>query len=329
MKPFRSGSQARLDGIRKTRGAGACREAFRAQAGKDAREAALLLGDNSLSFGTLYVLQPEITGLLREDELSYRDRTALRFCALASEPCKMAEENQPRFEAGEDARPVLLWMFGTGAADDGLSEAFDKTLDLAAAVLIRTYREESILPEAAELIFRRYRRGAYLHDLIWAYFKARSTDTLRIVARYLRSPVKKDAELARSLLHLPEDGANAAGGAQYGKYLSWLKENEPYLYFTQESYQLTNAPSPCGVDLGAKFLCKEISHKSRRPLASLTREEEEHLNGFNNAEEEAQEALARYSHRLHDEAPARWNQWMQYPVSRQMELLGYGRRELV
>lgn len=327
MNTFRSGRQARLDGIRKSRGAEACREAFRAQAEKDEREAALMLGDNGLSFGTWYILRPEIAGLLREEELSYRDRTALRFCSLASEPCKNPEENQPRFEAGEDARPVLLWMFKTGAADDGLSEAYDQTLDLAAAVLIRTYREESILPEAAELIFRRYRRGAYLHDLIWAYFKTRSTNALRIIARYLRSPVKKDVELARSLLHLSENDAD--GKTQYGNYLSWLKENEPYLYFTQESYQLTNAPSPCGVDLGAKFLCKEISHKSRRPLAPLTREEKERLSGFRQAEKEAQEALAQYSRRLHEDSPSRWDQWMQYPVGRQMELLGYGRRELV
>lgn len=327
MNTSHSGRAARLDLIRRSRGATACRETFRRLALENKQEAARLLGDVRLTFGTLFVLRPEIAELLPEDELSYRDRTALQFCSRTAEANKAIDEDHPRFSAGEDAHPVLLWMFTTGAEDDGLSGEFDRILDLAAAVLIRTYREESILPAAAELIFRRYRRGAYLHDLIWAYFKARSKDALRIVAGRLRSPVRKDIELARSLLHLSEDGAE--GRKQYGEYLSWLRENGPYLYFTGESYQLTNAPSPCGVDLGAKFLCKEISPRSRRPLAPLTREEEERLNGFNGAGDEAKETLARYSRELHEEDPSRWSRWMQYPVSRQIEIAGYGRRELI
>ena len=327
MTAFHSGQRARLDLIRRARGAGACRETFRGLARENKREAARLLGDGRLAFGTLFVLRPEIAEFLPEEDLSYRDRTALQFCDRASQANKAIDDDCPRFSAGEDAHPVLLWMFTTGTEDDGLSEEFDRVLDLAAAVLIRTYREESILPAAAELIFRRYRRGSYLHDLIWAYFKTRSTDALRIIAGHLRSPVRKDVELARSLLHLPENGAE--GRKQYGEYLSWLRENGPYLYFTGESYQLTNAPSPCGVDLGAKFLCREISPRSRRPLTPLTREEEERLSGFNGAGDEEKETLARYSRKLHDDDPSGWNRWMQYPVSRQIEIAGYGRRELI
>lgn len=330
MNAYRSRREATLERIRRARGAVACREAFRALARDNARETARLLGDGRLKFGTLFVLRPEIAEFLPEEELSFRDRTALLFCGGAERACKTAVDGEhPRFTAGESERPVLLWIFTTGTEDDGLCGEFDRVLDLAAAVLIRTYREESILPAAAKLIFRRHRRGAYLHDLIWAYFKARGTDALRIIAGYLRSPVRSDAELARSLLHLTESGASEGGGKQYGEYLSWLRENGPYLYFTGESYQLTNAPSPCGVDLGAKFLCREISHRNRKPLAPLTREEQESLNSFNGAGDAEKETLARYSGKLHEKNPARWNKWMRYPVSRQIEIAGYGRRELV
>ena len=321
--------RTRLDRIRHTKGIAVCREAFRTLAKSDAENAARLLGDVRLKFGTLFTLRTDIEELLPESSLTYRDRTALHFCDSAAKTGKSIDEERPRFFAGEDARPVLLWIFTSGAEDDGLCGEFDRILDLAAAYLIRTYREESILPAAAELIFRRYRRGAYLHDLIWAYFKAGSTEALRIVANYLRSPVQKDVELARSLLHLTENGPRENGRKQYSKYLFWLKENDPYLYFTGESYQLTTAPSPCGVDLGAKFLCRKISPRSRKPFTPLSKEEKEHLNDFFEATDEAKETLARYSQKLHENNPSRWNRWMEYPVSRQIETAGYGRRKLV
>lgn len=304
-----SQSSARLDRIRHMRGAAACRGFFRALARRDPREAARLLGDKRLAFGTLFLLRPDIDAFLPEKLLSYRDQTALRFCLKCSEACrKEADEKYTRPGTGEDARPVLLWIFTTGAADDGLCEEFDRVLDLAAAALIRLYREESILPAAAALIFRRRRRGSCLHDLIWAYFQAHSTAALRMIAEYLRSHDPKDTELARSLLHLPENETD--NRRAYRAYLAWLKENDPYLYFTEESYQLTSAPVPCGVDLNAKFLCRKISRQSRSPASPLAPEETERLNAFRSAGAEEKEALARYSASLHRQNPNQWKKWM-------------------
>jgi hypothetical protein len=227
---------------------------------------------------------------------------------------------------------VLLWMFHTGAADDGLNNQFDQTLDIVASVLVKTHHEKAILPVVAELIFKRNQKGAYLHDLTWIFFQARDANALRFIAGHLRSSDEKEVELARTLLNLSPDvplKTYQDKQRQYTTYLSWLRQNSPYVYFTGESLQLTNSPIPCGVNQEAKYLCKNISPRSRQPLVPLTEPERTSLQNFNDIEEEEKAILAEYSQKLHDQNSPNWNQWMQLPVSKQIQVAKYGRRDLI
>lgn len=324
-----------FDCIRRARGNDACKNTFRRLL-KERKQAAIrLLNDNQLYFASLFILKPEIEKFEMDDqELGERNRIALNICGKISERKNLNSDSVSPFPLNDEkVHSVLLWMFNTGSADDGLSDEFDKIIDISASILVKTHHEKAILPTVAELIFKRNRKGAYTHDLIWAFFQARDSQSLRVIAGYLRSSQRKDSELAHTLLHLPENlqaGPNNSKENQYRTYLSWLQENSPYLYFTNESFQLTNSPKPCEVNLEAKYLCKDSSPKGRRVMTDLTEEDYGYLNNFSGIQEEEDRAvLANFSNKLHQQDPPQWNQWMQAPIDQQIQVAKYGRREFV
>lgn len=319
-----------LDCIRRTRGIRVCRNSFRSLALSRRETAVRLVNGDSLLFATLYVLQPVLSELNLDGLLSERDRTALKICDRITQEKKAGDSVEEAFSLNSEAvHSVLLWMFQTGMADDGLNEEFDQILDITASILIKTHHEKTVQPDVAELIFRRNRKGAYLHDLTWAYFQTRDTDALRIVAKHLLSSDRKDAEFAGMLLHMEPDELKTARDRRkkYTEFNGWLDENSPYLYFTNESFQLTNNPVVCDVDLDAEYLGKGISPRSRRPLSPLTNEENGCLRHFKETPDDDRTVLAKYSHRLHKENPAYWAQWLQFPVEEQLQIARDGRRE--
>lgn len=319
-----------LDYIRRSQGINACRNTF-GKVGKERRQNAVqLVNDSRLFFASLFILQAEIKELNLKEELSERNQIALNICK------KILDEKKPSGDSGhlislnsDEVHNVLLWMFNTGAVDDGLNNGFDQILDIVASVLMKTYHEKTILPVMTDMIFKRNQKGRYIHDLVWACFQTRDANALRFIAKYLRSSVSKDVDLARTLLHLPQDmplRSNSDKQTQYAAYLLWLKENGPYLYFTGESFQFTNNPIPCSVDLEAKYLCKDHGIRNRKLFTPLTDAERASLIKFDQVSENKKMILAKHSQRLHRENSSYWNQWMQYPVDKQMKIAQYGRR---
>lgn len=320
-----------LDRIRRSQGIDACRNTF-GRMGKERRQNAVrLVNDGGLFFASLFILQPEIEELNLKEELSERNRIALSLCnRILSEKNSAGGPDLMISLNSEEVHHVLLWMFNTGAADDGLSNDFDQVLDIVASVLMKTHHEKTILPVLTDMIFKRNQKGRYIHDLVWACFQTHDANALRFIAGYLRSPAAKDVDLASMLLHLPQDvplRSFSDRQKQYVSYLSWLKENEPYLYFTGESLQFTNNPSPCSVDLEAKYLCKAGGMRGRKQPAPLTDTERESLMKFNRTSEDEKKTLAKHSQRLHRENPSYWNEWMQYPIDKQVNIAQYGRRK--
>lgn len=308
-----------LERLRRTGGTGMLKNRFAGMLRRRKSDAVRMLNDEGLSFGTLYALRPEIEKAGIAGELSEKNRAALEICGKIAQDPKLLASGGIDY-GDQTVHSAFLWMFQTGARDDGLGEAYDEALDLCASVLLRRYRETAILPELVDLIFRRNRKRGYLHDLIWAFFESRDPGALRYIAKYLRSENARDTELACLLLHLPRAGSSMREKANlYRSYLNWLDENKPFLYFTGESLQSSNQPEICGVDLGAKYLCKNISPRSRRPADPLTQQEQESLSCFARTKEPDRAILSSYSRRLHDKDPARWEQWIHSPVEKQIE----------
>lgn len=129
------------------------------------------------------------------------------------------------------------------------------------SVLINTYRDKNILPLVVDLIFKRNRNEQYIHDLVWALFRSGDLQVLRLIAEYIKSSDPKDVELATKLLNIDEANMRAHNYDQerlYESYLNWLEENQPYLYFTQESFHYTSKPIFYAVNLQRKNYKKDI-----------------------------------------------------------------------
>jgi hypothetical protein len=313
------GGECQLDRIRRTRGAKVCRCCFHTMAKNNRKQACEWINDDNLTFGSLFLLAPFVREAKLEPELNERNRAALQLCEIILDRKKTLRENAKKACNCAENHDVLLWMFQTGARDDGLSEDFDEILDIAVSVLIKNYNETSILPAAAELVFGRNRKGTYCHDLIWALFQTHDPDILRLFAKYLRSPRAKDASFARTILNLPACG-NSEQPKQFQSYEAWLEENKPYLFFTGENFHCSSRPCLCGVDQGAKYLCKNISPCSRTPISPLTDNEKACLESFRCAGDTQQAALCRCSQRIHRQDPSQWGLWMRLPVEEQIRL---------
>ena len=277
-----------------------------------------------LRFPALYHLLPEIEKSGLFPELSLRNQTAVILCTNIRTKWQPLAEVAARLSVSEEfIGSVLKWMFLTGEGDDGTSDEFDHVMDVAAAVLIRSRRDTSATPEMVRLLFRRNRQDRYIHDLAWALFSSRDTRIFRPIAGYLRSPRRKDVELAEKLLRSgPEAEAPVRGGRQsrYQAYLAWLRENQPYLMFTGEGFHQSSEPVPCSVNLDAKYLCRQVSAPAREPPSPITGEERRRLEAFRHFGEDERARLASYSHRLHGKNKSRWDRWMAAPVDRQIDI---------
>lgn len=355
MNPNYSRAANYLNQIRRLRGTNACKQYFNKLAKNQKTDA---INSESLTFPSFFILQPEICGHNMENQLNTRNLAAksLSSKALMRHISKLqnsgadeadeasqtagtfhsqkklsyetrhtaaADSHESEFTE-EEKHSALLWIFRTGAADDGLSDEYDQILDTAAAALIKKHHDKTILPALVKLIFSRNRKGAYTHDLIWTFFQTRDAQALKYIAEYLRSSNKKDIKLAQTLLNLPEITANAGRENQYRAYMSWLNENLPYIYFTGENFSLTNRPAPCDLSVSAKYLCKNISPRGKKPLVPLTETEQTYLQCFGGANENQKKTLAAYSSKIHTETPSYWSRWLQYPVEKQIQIAENG-----
>lgn len=285
------------------------------------------LNEDRLYFSSLFILMPEIEKLSIYENLNQRNVIAIKICAqILKDERAYTRVNPLVTENSSMVYSVLKWMLKTGAPEDGLSNEYDGILDTTASILIKTYKDSSILPLVAEMIFKRNRKGALVHDLVWCFFQAHTPYCLTLIAGYLRSSNPQDVELARTLLHFvpDESGEGANLQKQYQNFLKWLRENKEYLYFTDENLQFTSTPKHCRVDLDAKYLCKSVLSYDHSLQQPLTDDDKNRLQQFHALRRADKKILSKYSHRMHERNSRFWSVWMQYPVEKQLEIAKAG-----
>lgn len=309
-----------LDQMRARFGAGFSR-AFHNLAQHNPNMAAAYLSDERLHFPTFFLLIPEIEELQLYDVLPPRATAALEICAYAQMEKNI---NTPQLDkSNPDMHAAVQWMLFTGASEDGLFDEYDAALDAAAAMLLLYYQDKTALPIVAELIFRRNRRGAFIHDLAWAFFQMQNVHGLRLVAQYLRSSNPEDVALASKLLHT-EATDNYSGGhtrgdnRAYANYMAWLENNQPFLYYTGESFQQKSDPTPFEIDEDAQYVSKGISPVDKKPLSPMTENEVNHLKDFHKRTPNERKLLASYSQKLLHYDKKLWSEWMNKSVQQQL-----------
>ena len=203
-----SNSLSYLDKLRLHYGIDELKSAFRKICNNQNKEAARLINDNKLSFASLFVLLPEIEEFNLYHDLNQRNIAAVKISAKVLKD-KNITLHFDNLDINKTDIPYMEWMLKSGAKDDGLSKDFDKVLDAAALLLIITYKNKKIMPLVIDMIFKRNRKGAYIHDLVWALYNSHDLSAFKTIARYLYSENKKDIELGCKLLDLePSDENN-------------------------------------------------------------------------------------------------------------------------
>jgi len=212
---------------------------------------------------------------------------------------------------------VLRWMLETGSKDDGLSAEFTHVLDTTASLLTTVFRDETVLPLIADLIFTRSEKELFNDYLIRAFFEAREPYTLDLIANRLRSPRVKEANLARRLLgFVPgiDVHKDTEGELHYRIFQAWLEENSPFLHYRGESFQETSRPVPYDVALKGKYLGRSVSVDSGEILTPLTKEEDQILEEFENEDETVKDSLATQSEVKRYRSFDDWDTWVRSPL---------------
>ena len=313
-----------LDNIRRNAGAEQLLTFYRELKDHNMELALHFIQDEHLQFPSLFILRSDAQTLY--SYLPLRSRIALDLARGILEKNVSAVDDLLH-NYRETVYYALRWMMETGFSDDGLAPEYDRVLDIAAILLAREYRDRTVLPMIADMIFKRYKNEGFVYDLLWAFFECHDPYSLFIIASRFFSTQPKEVELAKKLLHfIPgmERNENISPAQDFDRFQKWFQDNCSFLYCTGESFQQTGSPKPYAVSLEAKYLCKPVSVDSGAIVQTLTNGEYHNLNTFRKLDDDTRHMLAEYSFQLHQRDPGQWKIWMHYPISRQIHIAANG-----
>lgn len=309
-----------LDQVRLEEGIDKLKKVFKESADHNKEAAVNSLNHENLQFTSLFLLRDEIKKLAILEQLSERNRISMEIV----EDILSREKESPTASCRlsicdhiQMVQAVLRWMLETGSKDDGLSAEFTQVLDTTASLLTTVFRDETVLPLIADLIFTRSEKEFFNDYLIRAFFEAREPYTLDLIANRLRSPQVKEANLARRLLgFVPgiDVHKNTEGELHYRIFQAWLEENSPFLHYRGESFQETSKPVPYDVVLRGKYLGRSVSVDSGEILTPLTKEEDQILEEFENEDEAVKDSFATQSEVMRYQSFDDWKTWVRRPL---------------
>ena len=318
-------SQSLLDNIRSSNGSEGLKNYYHDLLRSNRKKALEMINDPKLQFGILFLLRHELLKASATGELNPLYRNVLRIVEMLAAGKNMQAERVIH-SGGNDSVTAIRWIVKTGyiESDSGNDlEYYEQLMEKSAALLTKSFRVTAALPELAEMIFLRNRSGRLIHELVWAFFEARSPESLLLLAQRLVSTDIRDAELARRLLcFIPdvEKTSMLSGSALYSRVINWLQENKPFLYYTGESLHLCNLPVHYAISSAAKYLCHPVSVDHGDPLPALNEFESELSSQFGRLPEQQQQQLANFSHMLCRRNIYQWNAWIQLPLHQQINL---------
>jgi len=308
-----------LDRIRRESGIERLIETFQKLVQKEPQKALELINDENLHFPTLFVLQSEIEKSELGARLNRRNSTALQ-TSKAILTGKDTEAESLILDQEPMTCSVFRWMLETGYLDDGMNDQYDKVLDITALILVRIFKDRTILSNIADLIFLRNRKDGFLYDLIWGLFETRTPYSLLLIGQRLRSPEPRDQDLAKKLLSfIPGLEEQDDPEKQYNCLLHWLDENCMFLRYTGESFQLTHRPTPYVIVWEAKYLCRVVNVDTGEMLMPLTEEETALLDKFKRLEDTDKILLANCSYHLYRKDTHWWHSWIHSPILQQIK----------
>lgn len=278
-----------------------------------------LLNSRSLTFCSLFTLKGEIEKFELLPRINSRNAFTLRLISALTIDRNM---DIVRFLGKyPKSHLALKWIIETGWIDDGLSHQYDEVLDTAASLLVKAFKDKTILPLLIQIIYNRYHKGLLIYDMVWILFESRSPIILSLIAKRLCSNRESDAQLSYRLLQFLPCVArykNEDGFTQFISFISWYRDNNVFLYYTGESSHQSCNPNPYTVNLEAKYLCKAVSPDDGRIKGIIPRAIHTTLVRFKELDHSTQLSLANYSFMLYRKSLKEWNKWIVHPLEQQI-----------
>jgi hypothetical protein len=280
------------------------------------------INTNDLCFHDLLKLRHK---LLKENgwkHLSMLNRIALSLINKVLDDESYVEEwVESTIEYVEAVHMTLKWIVATCADCYMEEDDYETVLDAAASLLIKVYSDKSILPVLVEIAFLRNRNGRFCNDLIWIIFESRCIDALLLIAKYLDSSDAKDVQLARRLLGFIQATRTAKnedvrGGSN--DCIDWIEENKMFLYYTGESFQESVSPKAYRVSLAAKYIMKPVLLETGNFTQPLLDGELVLVRFFRQLDVKTRKLLANYSYSLYKKDKVTWKEWIDCPITMQV-----------
>ncbi len=315
-------SYSYLDNVRINEGIQKCSTVFSNIYKRNRRNAVGLLNDRRLTFPCLFNLLPQIKSLGLYRYLNDRNSTTVRIIDQILKTQDAGNSINYLSDQKDAEYAALKWMLETGHIEDGLNDEYERILDVTISVLTNIYNDASTLPLVSDMIFKRSKDGRNIHYLVWAFFWIRNPSALKLIAQRLRSGDQQDVELACSLLGIPvPDRADMTAYNQQlcEDYLQWLEDNDPFLYFTDESFQYSSQPVFYRIDLERKYINKGIPTYQKQPIVPANETENRCLAAFSKVSNEEKTILSEYSYKIHDEDLSAWRSWIERPIEEQLK----------
>lgn len=296
--------------------------------GNDLERALFLINHENLDFGALFFLKSKINEYNLYNSMSERNKITLSLINEFTGGFRSSINfNNMTISFIENVHLALKWMFNTGAKHDGLSNELDEVLDKTAILLIKIFKDKSILKDLIDLIFKRYEKGFFIQDLVWAFFESRDIDSLILIASRLKSDNKKDIEFVCNFLDLAPS-ININNKAQLDKnymiLINWIYENHLFLYYCSENLKHVGSKLPYRVALDAKYIGKKVDVDTGKIKEKISNYEFNLLSQFNRLNVKEKTILSNYSYRLNRANIYAWNNWLTYPISEQLRIAYLG-----
>lgn len=315
-----------LDGVRNSKGPDDLKDFFNQLSRQNPDKADIFINDKKLQFPTLFILKDEIrrTDLFRN--LNQRNKIALLIIKkILSDKNQNTPQENLSFRHIHLIHSVLRWILSSGASSDGMNDEYARVLDITSAILTQIYRDSTLLPIMADIIFERHKKGLLIHDLIWAFFQSANPESLMIIGQKLLSDHKKDVELASKLLNfIPELEESTGRAKKYTIFSNWMKENSAFLKYTGESFHQTFKPRPYRVVLEGKYLCRNICCDTGKAICCPTPEEYSLLDEFRKLDENVKILLSNFSLKIHSRNIYLWGMWIRSPLEDQIKTARIG-----
>lgn len=316
-----------LDEIRINEGNDSCSQTFISFCAGNRYKAVELLNDLRISFPCLYILLPALKSFNLYNSLNYRNTNALRIINHVLRTEKLNLPNHYLFSGDGNIYKTLKWIFETGNSEDEMDDGYDNIIDIVVSLLLSIYRDTSLIPAVVDMIFKRNSNGKLIHNLVWAIFKLKDLSVVKLIAERLCSQDKNEVEFAANLINV--NTSNSTDNTTlYNSYIGWLQDNDPYLYFTEESFQFKSNPAFCAVDNERKYLNKGIESYDKQPLTSLDENEAKQLEVFKSLSDKEKEILSEYSLNIRKKSLSKWQNWMDNAIEIQLHLANSGTEEV-